>query len=443
MIMTTKQFDAILGAVFGGVAAAIVFITFSQPARAIPSFARRYETACTTCHVLPPKLNAFGMAFKNNGYLMPGDDENFVKQPDVPMGAPAWKQVWPKGGVWPGAIWDRVPLSGLIELVTDVAPSEPVKVDFAFPEEVALLAAGTLSPRFSFFGELAFEFADGETEVAFERGHFNMRLTESPLVNLRLGNMETGAAPFSRFSYRLTAQDFIVSDFRAVRGGFRFRARQQGLELWGARNGPGAGGFQYSVGLNNGNGSANDNNSQKDWYGSASYKFGGMGVTGPVGGLDTLQATENYIDNSVEVGVFGYVSRLGATPAAEVRSNRSGFKVNAYLDRLNLFGAYVRGNDLALQGGAGGRPRTTGTHAWFAEGDVVVWPWIVGTLRYDQAIGDRAFLHVKRLVPGVSMMLRANVILSAEGSIYPGDENSLLNGGEENNSAVFRLVFSF
>ncbi|MBI4478786.1 MAG: sigma-54 factor interaction domain-containing protein [Acidobacteria bacterium] len=425
------------------VAVAFVSLLFlPKRASAIPAFARRYETACTTCHVLPPKLNAFGVAFQNNGYLMPGDDENFVKQPDVPMVAPAWKQVWPKG-VWHGAIWDRVPLSGALELVTDVAPSEPVKVDFAFPEEFELLAAGTLSPRFSFFGELAFEFADGETEVAFERGHLNMRLTESPLVSLRLGHIETGASPFSRFSYRLTDQDFIVSDFRAVSGGFRISARQQGLELWGARNGPGSGSFQYSVGLNNGSGDSNDKNSQKDCYGKASYKFGGMGVTGPVGGLDTLQATENFIDNSVEVGIFGYVSRLGATPAAEVRSNRTGFKVNAYLDRLNLFGAYVRGNDLALQGGASGRPRTTGTHAWFAEGDVVGLPWIVGTLRYDQAIGDRSFLHVKRLVPGVSMMLRANVILSAEGSMYLGEENSLLNRGEESNSAVFRPIFSF
>ena len=136
--MTKKQSNAIMGAVLGGAAAVFVLITFSQPAQAIPAFARRYETACTTCHVLPPKLNAFGMAFKNNGYRMPGGDENFVKQPDVALGAPAWKQVWPKG-VWPGAIWDRVPLSAALELVTDVAPEEPVKVDFAFPDRKSVV----------------------------------------------------------------------------------------------------------------------------------------------------------------------------------------------------------------------------------------------------------------------------------------------------------------
>ncbi|MBI3671025.1 MAG: hypothetical protein HY237_14750 [Acidobacteria bacterium] len=427
------------------VVAFVSLLMLPKRASAIPAFARRYQTSCTTCHVLPPKLNAFGVAFKNNGYRIPGDDEKFIKQPDVELGAPGWKKVWPKG-VWPGAIPDRVPLSAAVELATTVTPSDQVKTDFAFPAEFELLAGGTLGSRFSYLGELAFEFAGGVTEVDFERGHFNMRLTNSPLMNLRLGRIETGAVPFSRFSHKLTDEDFIVSDFRTVPGGFRFRARQQGFEVWGAKNGPGGGGFQYSLGLVNGSGSSNDDNSQKDWYGSASYKFRGFGVTGPSGALDTLKATENYIDNSVEVGAFGYVGRTGVTPANEVRFNRAGFKVNAYISRLNLFGAYVRGHDLILQsGGEGGPPRTITTHAWFVQGDTVVLPWLVATLRYDQAIGDRSFLHVKRVVPGVSMMIRANVILSAEGPIYVGggDRNRLLNGAIANDSAVFRLAFFF
>ncbi len=414
---------------------------FAERSSAIPAFARRYETSCTTCHVLPPKLNAFGVAFKNNGYRIPGDDEKFIKQPDVPLGAPGWKKVWPKGGVWPGAIHDRIPLSASVELVTDVTPKEPVKVDFAFPEEFELTAGGTLGSRFSFLGELAFEFGGGETEVDFERGHLNMRLLETPLLNLRLGRMEIGAVPFSRFSHRLTDTDFIVSDFRSLPSGFRLRSRQQGFELWGARNGPGGGGLQYSLGLVNGSGSSNDNNSQKDFYASASYKFRGYGVTGPTGTLDTLKATENYIDNSVEVGAFGYVGRAGATPADEVRFNRVGFKVNAYFNRLNLFGAYVRGRDRVLADGPGA-PHVK-SDSWFVQGDVVVLPWIVGTFRYDQAIGNPTFLHVKRLVPGVSMMIRANVILSAEAPIYLGDNNGLLNGDVEHNSGVFRLAFFF
>lgn len=417
----------------------VVLVFSTRRASAIPSFARRYETSCTTCHVLPPKLNAFGVAFKNNGYRMSEDDEKFIKQPDIPMGSPGWKKVWPKGGVWPGAIQDRVPLSAAIELVTDVAPKEPVKVDFAFPEEFELLMGGTLGTRFSYLGELAFEFSGGETEVDFERGHLNMRLTESPLLNLRMGRFETGASPFSRFSYRLTDKDFIVSDFRALSGGFRFRSRQQGFELWGAKNGPGGGGFQYSLGLVNGSGSSNDDNSHKDFYASGSYKFRGYGVAGAGKPLDTLKSTENYVDDSVEVGAFTYIGRLGDSPSSEIRYNRAGFKVNAYIKRLNLFGAYVHGRDFVLESG----PPRINTNAWFAEGDVVILPWIMGIFRYDQAIGDRGFLQVKRVVPGVSMMLRANIILSAEAPIYFGDKNSLLNGNTEHNGAAFRLSFFF
>jgi hypothetical protein len=413
----------------------VTLVATESPVLAIPAFARRYETSCTTCHVVPPKLNAFGVAFKNLGYRMP-DDERFIKQPDVPMGAPAWKKLWPKA-VWPGAIPDRIPLSVGTEMVADVAPSEPVQLNFAFPEEVEFLAGGTLGDSLSFFSELAFEFGDA-VEVDLERGHFNMQLSKNHMVNLRLGRMETGATPFSRFSYRLTDADFIVSDFRPGGGGFRFRSRQQGLELWGARNGPKGGGLQYSLGLVNGTGGSPDDNTDKDVYGSASYKFGGYGVTGPTENVDALTSSDNFIDNSVEIGGFFYKGWMGPAEEAKDSFNRTGFKVNAYFDRLNLFGAYVRSRDTLL----GGTP--VRANAWFVEGDVVTLPWIVGILRYDQAKGDAAFLNVKRVVPAVSMMIRANVILSGEGNIYLGGEkHGLLNGEVEHNGGLVRLAFFF
>src|ERR1035437_4355367 len=76
---------------------ALTSVILPTRALAIPAFARKYETSCMTCHVAPPKLNAFGRAFKNRGYRMPKDDEDLVKQKQVALGAPAWKQVWPKG----------------------------------------------------------------------------------------------------------------------------------------------------------------------------------------------------------------------------------------------------------------------------------------------------------------------------------------------------------
>jgi hypothetical protein len=42
------------------------------PSEGIPLFARKYNVTCQTCHVSPPKLNAFGEAFRQGGYRMPG-----------------------------------------------------------------------------------------------------------------------------------------------------------------------------------------------------------------------------------------------------------------------------------------------------------------------------------------------------------------------------------
>ncbi|MBA4158769.1 MAG: hypothetical protein H0X65_15015 [Gemmatimonadetes bacterium] len=44
-------------------------------AEAIPYFARKYDVTCQTCHVSPPKLNAFGEAFRERGYRMPSGFE--------------------------------------------------------------------------------------------------------------------------------------------------------------------------------------------------------------------------------------------------------------------------------------------------------------------------------------------------------------------------------
>jgi len=41
---------------------------------AIPAFARKYKTACATCHNNWPELNDFGRAFKINGFKFPKDD---------------------------------------------------------------------------------------------------------------------------------------------------------------------------------------------------------------------------------------------------------------------------------------------------------------------------------------------------------------------------------
>src|ERR1022692_893112 len=80
-----------------------IFLIPATPAYGIPAFARKYQTSCSTCHNNYPELNDFGEAFKKNGFKFPKDDETFVKEPPVLLGAKAQKEAFP-GAVFPGEI---------------------------------------------------------------------------------------------------------------------------------------------------------------------------------------------------------------------------------------------------------------------------------------------------------------------------------------------------
>jgi len=70
----------------------------SQPANALPAFARKYGLRCSACHESWPMLNYFGQKFKDNGYQLMNDR-------DAP--------IWQNPGYWPVTfritpIWHRV-----------------------------------------------------------------------------------------------------------------------------------------------------------------------------------------------------------------------------------------------------------------------------------------------------------------------------------------------
>src|SRR5713226_9291358 len=81
----------------------------SPPAKAIPAFSRKYQTSCSTCHNNFPELNDFGEAFKKNGFKFPKNDETFVKEPPVLLGAKAQKEAFPKA-IYPGEIPGGIPI---------------------------------------------------------------------------------------------------------------------------------------------------------------------------------------------------------------------------------------------------------------------------------------------------------------------------------------------
>ncbi len=61
--------------------------------REIPAFARKYGMRCSACHLAVPVLNAYGQAFKDNGYRMKnGTDDLRANEPGYwPVFAWLWK----------------------------------------------------------------------------------------------------------------------------------------------------------------------------------------------------------------------------------------------------------------------------------------------------------------------------------------------------------------
>jgi len=91
----SRRASSVLAAVF-----ALVFLILgaSQPAGALPAFARKYGLRCSACHESWPMLNFFGQKFKDNGYQLMNDRDS---------------PIWQNPGYWPVTfritpIWHRV-----------------------------------------------------------------------------------------------------------------------------------------------------------------------------------------------------------------------------------------------------------------------------------------------------------------------------------------------
>jgi hypothetical protein len=90
--------------------------------------------------------------------------------------------------------------------------------------------------------------------------------------------------------------------------------------------------------------------------------------------------------------------------------------VSAWVGDLNLLGVYSsQKND-----NPSGDGRDLDTKAWFIEGDYVLYPWLIPTLRYENTEKGRADA-VQMIVPALSVLARANIRFYAEGQIRLDD----------------------
>jgi hypothetical protein len=373
-------------------------------ATGIPVFSRKYKTSCSTCHYAFPQLNAFGKAFLNNGFRYPGDDESIRKEDPVSLGSEGNKQAWPDA-IWPSDIPGTAPFA--IHAVGFYQRSfhQPDSVAggvIQFPSEAHILYGGTLGENFSFFGAVEAEMSDGAADVGFP---FILQLNQSPGFNVSVGSMHFDPSPGDQ---GLLPKDYNISDVTS-RNGWVASGEQPGVELWGAGNGAGGkGGWKYTVGVVNGQGTGSGVG--QDYFARGSYKIGGLGEIGGTEG-QASNTSAFYIDNSATLGALVYSGHVGgATFAQREKITVWGGSADIWLDRLILNGT-VMGMKSVIDSTA-----DRSSLAWYAQGQYVVYPWLIGLLRIESTrldTNDPAAAQTT-LTPGVVVMVRANVKATLE-----------------------------
>jgi hypothetical protein len=429
---------------------ALVTILGARSAAAVPAFSRKYQTSCQTCHSIFPKLNPFGEAFRLNGYHLPGETEEQVKQKAVSLGADAYARMWPEM-VYPSSLPGNAPFALNVKMANIYASSHDdtgkqiVHNDFQFPQEANLFGAGTLGDHFSFFSEVTYaENPDGSGSVEIEHARLDVISAFGPdhLFNFRIGKfapnlydgfqemwLMTDNGVDTLFSYNPIGYNGGTG-LADSGGGVSLPQRTRAIELYGVA----AHRLFYTVGVSApiGAGGPNgqfNNNSSKDFYARVDYKFGGMGLDGDSTGV-TLPP-ENWRETSFRVGLFGYfgngtdVNYAITDPAGnpfqmqQTKFRRTGVYGSLYVGDLNLIGVAVHGSDdLSLRDNDTGDELSSATRTWdqyFLQADYVIVPTFQISARYENLRpADPSVETQKALNLNLSCLVRANIKLMLE-----------------------------
>lgn len=430
-------------------AAATTFLR-ATPAGAVPAFSRKYQTSCQTCHAIFPKLNPFGQAFRLNGYRMPQETADQIKQKPVSLGADAYARMWPQM-VFPSDLPGNVPFALNTKMANIYSSSQDenghqiVHNDFQFPQEANLFAAGTLGKTFSFFGEMTWaERPDGGSDTELEHARIDIISPFGPehLVNFRIGKLAPNLYDGFQEMWLMTDNgvDTIFTynpiGFRGGTGladsggGVSLPERTRAIEMYGVALHR----LFYTIGISQPiqSGGPNDtfgSNSKKDFYARVDYKIGGMGLDGDTTGVQL--PPENWRENSLRVGVLGYtgsgkdvnfdISDDSGNPfkMQDVRYNRMGVFVSWYFGDLNVFGVALHGTDklqLLDNDSQEQISETTRSYdSWFAQADYVISPPFQVSARYENLrVADPTVPSIRSLNANLSVLIRANIKVMLE-----------------------------
>jgi hypothetical protein len=431
-------------------------------AKAIPAFSRKYQTSCTTCHNNYPELNDFGEAFKKNGFKFPKDDESFVKDPPVLLGAKAQKESFP-GAVYPGELPGNLPVAFRYSGNFNYNSKQPntlgflPRTDLFVPNTFTIIAAGSLGPSISFWvdndvssngSNAAAGLGDGYLKFN-DLGHY-FKLPKDAL-NVRIGQFELDLPISQARTINLTPYDIYSQASIAPLNGvacalatapnvtpcttnnpLMFGIPQRGIEFGGY---PNDGNFTWSVALVDGSNNNPAMRNSKDVYVRVSQRFNlerdpesrkDVRASGPTGPRD---------HTSIRFGAFYYYGRNALNMDSSLFPTlgtihepfyRVGGDFRFKYRQFELYGVGMYGHDTnVVPNGAGtGFASTTPITftGGFAQAQYWIYPWMIAIMRYDVVNSPTDFSTLtvsrfdtrNRFSPGVQFLVRANVKVAFE-----------------------------
>ena len=439
--------------------AAILFVlhTSAPSLHAIPAFARKYKTACATCHNNWPELNDFGRAFKLNGFKFPKDDDTFVKDPPLLLGAEAQKESFPHS-IYPGEL-PILPIAFRYSGYASYTPPQPPavsaaagyipKTDLFAPNTFTILAAGSLGPSVAFWIDDDIStggsgadggLGDGYIKANNFLGHY-FHVPQNDL-NVRFGQFELDL-PFTQ-ARTINLSDYAIYDQTAyvnpsgngslvgtTANPFNFASGQRGVEIGGY---PKRGYTWWTVSLVDGANSSGTIN-HKDVYVNFGQRFDlernpdvrkEVQAAGPTGIHD---------HTSIRFNAFAYLGKnelnqdqalYSGMPTIHEPYYRAGGAFDyKFRGNFELWGLYMHGHDSnkALNSGGDGFISATPVtfSGGFLEAEYWVYPWLVGLMRYDGVNSPTDRLNgVSRhdtrnsYTPGLQIIVRPNIKLELE-----------------------------
>jgi hypothetical protein len=454
-----RGFHVVVAVMVGG----LLYFAMSRDAGAVPSFARKYQTSCQTCHTVYPVLNPFGEAFRRIGYRFPSQngslDSDAIKAAAIALGQEEYEKTFPDS-VWPDKIAEAVPLSVMVNGSVPINLPGSAAQDAAgntftwsgVEAEVHVFGAGAFNDTLTYMTQLTFESDFGNPPGSFdiETAYllWNDIVGPAHLLNLWVGRLWapqlTSFGLHSSYLSDTVMPAVSVAGLYNPSGGFTLGlGHTDGVEL----NGIAAHRFDYALGWvasSSASGLALPN--AEDVYAHIGVKSGGVALDGEGKyGPNVPDPRKPWAEKSITFDLFAYhgLSRLdngtGVAPDGTAvptqqddRVNAAGAVIHAQWDSLILMaGAQLERHDRPYPGAPGtatagvampGAPDLTSATAvlQYGEIDYIVWPWFVPGVRseYTHATvegGNPA--QLLRVIPGIAMLARPNVKVVVTGDL--------------------------